>query len=144
MPTYLKLLNWLFNLNTKIWLGEVSFGFGNLRAIGSTRVWWYFLVHIFKIKKFELISSNVSRDIAKSLKISFGFSFVSFRAFWSKLQFRFQIYTFQTKQTALDYLYTFLSFSVHNFCARTDGRTGRHFLKKFYFCLVIKNIYTCL
>ena len=27
------------------------------------------------------------------------------------------------KKTALDYLYPFLSFSVHNFCARTDGQT---------------------
>ena len=48
------------------------------------------------------------------------------------------------KQTARDYLYPFLSFSVHNFCARTDGRTDRHFSKKFYFFLLIKNIYTCL
>ena len=26
-------------------------------------------------------------------------------------------------KTALDYLYPFFSFSVHNFCTRTDGRT---------------------
>ena len=84
----------------------------------------YFLVHTFKIKKFESILSNGSRDIAKSLKISFGSSFVSLRAFGSKFwQFRFPVYTFQTKKTALDYLYPFLSFSVHNFCARTDGQT---------------------
>ena len=38
-----------------------------------------------KQKKFESISSNSSRDIAKSLKISFGSSFVSLRAFRSKL-----------------------------------------------------------
>ena len=112
-------------MNTKIWLEELSFGsnFGNLRAIGFNRVWCYFLVHTFKIKKFESISSNGSRDIAKSLKISFGSSFVNLRAFGSKFwQFRFPVYTFQTKKTALDYLYPFLSFSVHNFCARTDGR----------------------
>ena len=88
-------------MNTKIWLEELSFGsnFGNLRAIGSNRVWCYFLVHTFKIKKFESISSNGFRDIAKSLKISFGSSFVSLRAFGSKFwQFRFPVYTFQTKK----------------------------------------------
>ena len=42
-------------MNTEIWLEELSFGsnFGNLRAIGSNRFWCYFLVHSFKIKKFE-------------------------------------------------------------------------------------------
>ena len=122
-------------MNTKIWLEELSFGsnFGNLRAIGSNRFWCYFLVHTFKIKKFESISSNGSRDIAKSLKISFGSSFVNLRAFGSKFwQFRFPVYTFQTKETALDCLYSFLSFSVHNFCARTDGRTDI-FRKSFLF-----------
>ena len=75
--------------------------------------------------------------MAKSLKISFGSSYVNLRAFGSKFwQFRFPVYTFQTKKTALDYLYPFLSFSVHNFCARTDGRTdGRTdiFWKSFIF-----------
>ena len=33
-------------------------------------------------------------------------------------------------KTALNYLYPFLSFSVHNFCARTDGQT---FFEKFSF-----------
>ena len=116
-------------MNTKIWLEELSFGsnFGNLRGFGSNRFWCYFLVHTFKIKQFESISSNGSRDIAKSLKISFGSSFVNLRAFRSKFwQFRFPVCTFQTKKTALDYLYPFLSFSVHNFF------------------LLIKNIYTCL
>ena len=51
---------------------------------------------------------------------------------------------FSNKKTALDYLYPFLSFSVHNFYARTDGRTDRHFSKKFSFFFLIKNIYTCL
>ena len=82
---------------------------------------------------FESISSNGSRDIAKSLKISFGSSFVNLRAFGSKFwQFRFPVYTFQTKKTALHYLYPFLSFSVHNFCARTDGQT---FFEKVFFFL---------
>ena len=31
----------------------------------TNRFWCYFLVHTFKIKKFESISSNGSRDIAK-------------------------------------------------------------------------------
>ena len=43
-----------------------------------------------------------------------------------------------TKKIARDYLYKFLSFSVHNFCARTD----RHFSKKYSFFFLIKNIYT--
>ena len=50
-------------------------------------------------------------------------------------EFRFPVYTFQTKKTALDYLYPFLSFSVHNFCARTaDGQTdGQTFFEKVIF-----------
>ena len=63
-------------------------------------------------------SSIRSRDMAKSLKISFGFILVSFRAFWS--EFRFPLYTFQTKKTAFNYHYPFSSFSVHKFCGRTD------------------------
>ena len=129
-------------MNTKKWLEELSFGsnFGNLRAIESKFWQFWFPVYIFQIKKphsiifirswvsvyitlFESISSNGSRDIAKSLKISFGSSFVSLRAFGSKFwQFRFPVYTFQTM----------------------DGRTDRHFSKKFSFFLLIKNIYTCL
>ena len=107
----------------------------------------YFLVHTFKIKKFESISSNGSRDIAKSLKISFGSSFVSLRAFGSKFwQFRFPVYTFQTKKTALDYLYPFLSFSVHNFCARTDGRTDIFWKSFIFFCWsrIYIHVYTYL
>ena len=78
-------------------------------------------------------------------ELSFGSNFGNLRAFGSKFwQFLFPVYTFQTKITALDYLYPFLSFSVHNFCARTDGRSDRHFSKKFSFFLLIKNIYTCL
>ena len=155
-----------------IWL-EVSFGFnfdlaqeaekaafnGDIKTIVNrqesyystisegwrSRVWRYFLVHILKI---ESISSNGSRDtcIAKSLKISFGSDFVRLRAFGSKFwQFRFPVYNLQTKQTALDYLYPFLSFSVHNFAhGRTDGWTDIHFSKKFSFFFLIKNIYTCL
>ena len=104
----------------------------------SNRFRCYFLVRTFKIKRFESISSNGSRDIAKSLKISFGSSFVNLRALGSKFwQFRFPVYTFQTNKTALDYLYPFLSFSVHNFCTRTDGRTDI-FWKSFIFFLLIK------
>ena len=123
-------------MNTKIWLEELSFGsnFGNLRAIGSSRVWWYFLVHIFKIKKFESISSNSSRDIAKSLKIAFDSNFVSLCPFGSKFwQFRFP---------AFDYLYPLLSFSVHNFCAWTAERSDRYF-RKFSFSSWSR-IYICM
>ena len=87
-----------------------------------------------RVKKLESISSNGSRDIAKSLKIAFDSSFVSLRAFGSKFwQFWFPVYTFQTKKTTLDYFYPFLSYSVHNFCARTDEQMDIHFLKKFFF-----------
>ena len=94
-----------------------------------------------KIKTFESISSNASRDIAKSLKISFGSSFVNLRTFGSKWQFRFPVYTFQIKKSALDYFYPFLSFSVHNFRTRTDGRTDR---KVFFFRPDDLYIHTCI
>ena len=119
-------------MNTKIWLEEDSFGFnfGNLRAIGSSRVWWYFLVHIFKIKIIESISSNGSRDIAKSFKISFGSNFVSVLVAIISVSIT-SIYLLN-KKTALDYLYPFFSFSVHNFCVLTDGQT---FFEKVFFFL---------
>ena len=137
-------------MSTKIWLEELSFGFnfGNLRAFGSNRVWSYFLVHTFKIRK--SISSNGSRDIAKSLKISFGSSFVNLRAFWLKFAVSIPSIHLSNKKTALDYLYPFLSFSVHNFCARTDGRsTGRTdiFRKSFPFSFwsrIYIHVYTYL
>ena len=121
-------------MNIQIWLEELSYGsnFGNLRAIGSNRVWYYFLVHTFKINRFR-------QTFPESLKIWFGCSFVSLRAFGFR-SFDSQYTPFKQKKTALDYLYPFLSFSVHDFCGRAD----RHFLKKFYFFLLIKNIYTCL
>ena len=47
-------------------------------------------------------------------------------------------------KNAYIYLYPFSSFSVQKFCGRTDGRTdGRTLAKKFCFCCLIKNIYTC-
>ena len=55
----------------------------------------------------------------------------SFNRFHRLPKFRFTVYTFQTKK-ALDYLFPFLSFSVHNFCARTDGQT---FFEKVFFFL---------
>ena len=118
----------------RLQLRKSGSGHGN-RAIGSNQVWCYFLVHTFKIKKVWI-------DFIKRFP---RYSKVNLRAFGSKFwQFRFAVYTFQTKKTALDYFYPFLSFSVHNFCARTDGRTDRHFSKKFSFFFLIKNIYTCL
>ena len=130
-------------MNTKIWLDEVSFGFNfaKLRAIGSTRYWWYFLVHIFKIKKFKSISSNGSRDIAESLKMSFGSSFISLRAFrWKFWQFRLTVYTLQTKKP---HSIIFIRSWVLVYIIFAHGRTDRHFSKKFSFFFLIKNIYTC-
>ena len=124
----------LFVLNTKIWLEELSFGsnFGNRRAI-----------YIFKIQKVWIEQksnrSNGSRNIAKSLKISFGFIFVSLRVFGSKIsESRFPLYTFQTK------ISHFTRSQVLVYRNFADGRTDRHFSKKFSFFLLIKNIYTCL
>ena len=55
-------------------------------------------------------------------------------------QFRFPVYTFQTKKTALDYLYP----STGRTDGRSDGRTDRHFSKKISFFFLIKNVYTYL
>ena len=119
-------------------MAGTTFGsnFGNLLAIGFNRCWCYFLVHTFKIKKFESISSNGSRDIAKSLKI---------RAFGSKFwQFRFPVYTFQTKPHSIistrSWVLVYITFAH----GRTDVRTDRRLSKKFSFFFLIKNIYTCL
>ena len=106
---------------------------GNLRAFGSNRFWCYFLVHTFKIKKVWIDFIKRFPRHSKVLKN------VSLRAskFW---QFRFPVYTFETKKTALDYVYPFLSFSVHNFCARTDGRTDI-FRKSFLYSTRIWKIF---
>ena len=62
--------------------------------------------------------------MAKSLKISCAFNFVSRNSkFW---EIRFPVYTFQTKKTAYIYLYPF------------------SYVQKFCFCFLIKNIYICL
>ena len=73
-----------------------------------------------------------------SLKLSFGSNFVRLRAFGSTAV-SIPVYTFQTKKTALDYLNPFLSFSVHNFCARPDGQT--FFEKVLFFLPDQENIY---
>ena len=129
-------------MNTKIWLEKLSFGsnFGNLRAIGSNRVWCCFLAHSFKIKKLESISSNGSRDLAKPLKISFGSSFVSLRAFGSKFwQFRFSFdsvpyqYTpFKQKNRTRLSLPVLVLMYITFAHGRTDGRTDI-FSKSFIF-----------
>ena len=123
-------------MSTKIRLEELSFGsnFGNIRVFGSNRFWCYFLVHTFKIKKFKSISLNGSRDIAKSLKISFGSSFVNLRAFGS---FDSQYTPFKQKKphsiiSTRSWVLVYITFA--------HGRTDRHFSKKFYFYLLIKNI----
>ena len=118
-------------MTTKILLEELSFGsnFGILRAIGFNRVWCYFLVSIVKIKKHRIDS------ISWSLRVSI----VVLRAFGSKC--RFPVDTFQTKKphsiiSTRSWVLVYITFA--------HGRTDRHFLKKFYFFLLIKNIYTCL
>ena len=127
-------------MNTKIWLEGLSFGsnFGNLCAFGSNPVWCYFLVRTFKIKKFESISSNGFRDIAKSLKISFGSSFVSLRAFGSFGSFDSHYTPFKQKKphsiiSTLSWILVYIT-SAHG---RTDGRTDRQtFFEKVFFFLL--------
>ena len=115
-------------MNNKILLEELSCGsnFGTLRAIGSNRFWCYLLVHTFKIKnRFESILSNGSRDIAKSLKISFGSSFVSFRNFDSQ-------YTSFKQKKLHSIIFTRSSGLVYTTFA--DGRTnGQTFSEKVLF-----------
>ena len=110
-------------MDSKILRILLSFGsnFGKLRAIWSNRVWCCILVYTFK--KFESISSVGSRNIAKSLKISFGFIFVSLRSIGSKFW-------------ECNYFYPFWSFSVQKLLGRTDRQTdGRRdiFRKSFLF-----------
>ena len=130
------MLNWLFNLNTNKWLEELSFGsnFGNLRAIGSNQFYCYFLVHLFP-RYSKVVKNFIRLQLRKSSCVRIEIFAVSIPSIH-----------LSNKKATLNYLYRFLSFSVHNFCARTDGlmdgRTDRHFLKKFYFFLLIKNIYT--
>ena len=97
--------------------GHQEMAKGHLRAIGSNRVWCYFLVHIFKIKKVQIDFIN---RIARYSKVVKNFS----------RRDRFPVYIFQTKQTACNYLYPFSSF--------------RTLTKSFCFFILIKNIYTCL
>ena len=65
----------LFYMDSKILRIQLSFGsnFGKLHTIGTNGVWCYFLVYIFKIKKTGSISLIGCRDIAKMVKISFGY-----------------------------------------------------------------------
>ena len=126
-------------MNTKIWLEELSFGsnFENLRAIASNRCWCYFLVHTFKIKKFESISSNGSRNIAKWLKISFGSSSVSLRAFGSTFWHSRHIYLYIPFKQKKPRSIIFTRSWVWVYITFAHGRTDSLFWK-------IKNIYTCL
>ena len=41
---------------------------------------------------------------------------------------RFHVYIFQTKNAELNYLYSFMSYSVEKFCGRTDRRKFSFFL----------------
>ena len=118
-------------MNTKIWVEELSFGsnFGNFRVIGFSRIWWYFLVHIFDfIKRFPRYSKVVKNFIL----------FYLHKSSCDRIHFDSRYVPFKEKKT--HYLYPFSSFSVHKFCGRPD----KHFSKKFSFFLLIKNIYTCL
>ena len=119
MSTYLKLRNIIKLVIHEIFIRSSPIGFGVI-----------FLSIPLKYKKFESILSNGSRDIAKSLKTSFGSSFVSFCAFGSKFwQFRFSVYTFQTKKL---HSIIFTPSWVLVYITFTNGRTDI-FRKSFIF-----------
>ena len=85
-------------------LEDLSYGsnIGNLRTIGASRVWW-------------------------SLKILFGFIFVSLRAFLSKFVVSIPTIHLSNK-------------NIRNRLSSPDGRTDRRFTKKFSFFFLINNI----
>ena len=91
-----------------------------LRKLRSNRFWCYFLTHTFKIKKVWI-------------------DFIKRFSRYSKVV---KVYTFQTKKP-LSIIFTRSWVLVYITLAhgRTYGRTDRHFLKKFYFFLLIKNTY---
>ena len=102
-----------------------------LRKSSCYRVQSVKTVWIDFIKRFPRFS--------KVVKITFVYSFVSPRAFGSKFrQFRFPPF----KQPHL-IIFTRSGVLVYITFAHglTDGRTERHFSKKFYFFLLIKNIH---
>ena len=135
-------------MNTKIWLEELSFGsnFGNLRAFGSNRVWCYFLVHTFKIKKvwidfikrFPIYSKVVKNFIRLWLRKS---SCVWVEILAVSIP---NIHLSNKKPHSIIFTRSWVLVYISFAHGRTDGRTERHFSKKFYYFLLIKNIYTCL
>ena len=92
-----------------------------LRAIGTNRCWCYFLVHTFKIKKVwihfikrfpwysQVFKNFIWLLLRKSSCVRVEILAVSIA----------NIHLSNKKRSALDYLYPFLSFSVHKFCGRT-------------------------
>ena len=114
-------------MNTNIWRTKLAFGsyFGNLRAMGSVIILWSIPL---KLKKSEVILSTRSCNIEKSLKISFGFIFVSLCTIGMKFWWdRLPVYSFLTKKTACSAL------SSQGLVYRSfpDGRT---LSKSFWFC----------
>ena len=104
---------------------KISFGpnFGKLHTAGSNRVWCYFLVHIFKIKKVRI---DFIAPFQRYCKVVKNFIQLYLRKiglkFWRN---RFRVYN-----------YLFSSCNVE----KTVGRT---LAKKICFCFLITNICTC-
>ena len=101
----------------------------------------FLLAHTFKIKKDRSEKKNdriVSRDIAKSLKMSFGFNFVTLRAIGIDSRYTPFI---QKKKTQYIIFSRSCILVLQKFCGPTDGHT---FSKKFSFFFLIKNIYIYL
>ena len=113
-----------------------------VRKSSCDRVLCCLLVHIFKIEK--SISSNGSQDIAKSLTISFGSSFVSLRAFGSKF-WQFHLYTpFKHKKP---HSTIFTRSWVLVYITFAHGRTTDIFRKSFLFsswARIYTHVYTYL
>ena len=124
-------------MNTKLWLEELLFGynFGNLRAIGSSRFWCYFLVHTFQIKKLWI---DFTKRFPKYSKVVKNFIRLQLRKF---LCVRIEIRCFDSQYTAFKpkkphsiiftrcWVLVYVTFAH----GRTDWRKGRHFWNSFIF-----------
>ena len=114
-------------MDGKILKIRLSFGsnFGKLRTIGTNRVWCCFLAYTFKVKKDRIDFINWTTRYSQVVKNFIRFYLrksSSDRVESFGWHFRYLVYTFQTKKSS-HVLHTFLSFSVLNFCSRTNGRT---------------------
>ena len=122
MSTYLKLRN----IKLVIFVRSGPIGFSVIFFTFKINKLW-----IDFIKRFPRYSKVVKN---KSIKLC-KFSCVRVEIF---------AVSFQTKPHSIIFTRSWVLMYITFAHGRTEGRTNRHFLKKFYFFLFIKNIYTCL